>query len=43
MKTLEYVFIYSRGQCSVHRFENFPYPFGVAVGDLKQTPNPAIK
>ena len=43
MKTLEYVFIYSRGQCSAHRSGDFPYHFGAAIGDLMQTPNPVIK
>ena len=43
MKTLEHVFTHSGGQCSVHNFENFSYPFGASAGDLVQTIDPIIK
>ena len=40
---LVHIFAHSRGQCSVHRFEDFPYTFGVTARDLVQSTNLVIK
>ena len=43
MKSQEHIFTYSREECVVHRFEDFPYPLGATVGDFVQTTDPVIK